>query len=172
MALAYKRTCIYHGQIWTELIELNAAKGKHKNTWQRVLANGGIFPGIFLGISVEMVLAGLREGYPWNSQEYRSLKPASTISTDIPRNIPENIPPLARALRVLANVEIFPRIFLEISMENGVGWLERWIVHESLSDIPETLRNIYLWSQPMPFPIDIPRDIPGKIPMVTRALSM
>ena len=30
----------------------------------RVLANGGIFPGIFLGISVEMVLAGLREGYP------------------------------------------------------------------------------------------------------------
>ena len=29
----------------------------------RVLANGGKFPGIFLGISVEMVLAGLREGF-------------------------------------------------------------------------------------------------------------
>ena len=67
----------------------------HEAIW--VLANGGILPGIFLGISVEMVLAGLREGYPWNSQEYPSLKPASTISTDIPRNIPENIPPLARA---------------------------------------------------------------------------
>ena len=43
---------------------------------------------------MEMVLAGLREGYPWNSQEYPSLKPASTISTDIPKNIP----PLARAI--------------------------------------------------------------------------
>ena len=30
----------------------------------RVLANGGILPGIFLGISVGMVLAGLREGHP------------------------------------------------------------------------------------------------------------
>ena len=59
-----------------------------------VLSNGGIFSGIFLGISVEMVLAGLRDGYPSNSQEYPSLKPASTISTDIPRNIPGNIPPL------------------------------------------------------------------------------
>ena len=29
-----------------------------------VLANGGIFSGIFLGISVEMVLADLRDGYP------------------------------------------------------------------------------------------------------------
>ena len=63
----------------------------------RVLANEGIFPRIFLGISVEMVLAGLREGYPSNSQEYPSLKPASTISANIPRNIPGDIPPLARA---------------------------------------------------------------------------
>ena len=56
-------------------------------------ANGGIspgiflskdLPGIFLGIFVEMVLAGLKEGYPWNSQEYPSLKAASTISMDIP----------------------------------------------------------------------------------------
>ena len=66
----------------------------------RVLANGGIFPGIFLGISVEMVLAGLRDGYSRNSQEYPSLKPASTISTDIPRNIPGNISLLASAIRV------------------------------------------------------------------------
>ena len=29
----------------------------------KALANGGIFSGIFLGISVEMVLAGLRDGY-------------------------------------------------------------------------------------------------------------
>ena len=46
-----------------------------------------------------MVLVGLREGYSCNSQEYPSLKPASTISKDIPRNIPWGIPPLARALR-------------------------------------------------------------------------
>ena len=31
---------------------------------QRVLANRGIFPGIFPRISVEMVLAGLKGGYP------------------------------------------------------------------------------------------------------------
>ena len=47
-----------------------------------------------------MVLAGLREGYPRNFQGYPSLKPASTISTNIPRNIPGNTPPLARAIRV------------------------------------------------------------------------
>ena len=41
-----------------------------------------------------MVLAGLRDGYSWEFDGYPSLKPASTISTDIPRNIPENIPPL------------------------------------------------------------------------------
>ena len=29
----------------------------------KALANGGIFSGIFLGIFVEMVLAGLRDGY-------------------------------------------------------------------------------------------------------------
>ena len=65
----------------------------------RVLDNRGIFPGILLGISLEMVLAGLREGYPWNSQEYPSLKPASTISMDNPRNFPVDIPLLARAFR-------------------------------------------------------------------------
>ena len=42
----------------------------------RVLANGGIFPGIFLGTSVEMVLAGMKERYPFNSQEYLSPRPA------------------------------------------------------------------------------------------------
>ena len=30
----------------------------------KALANGGIFPRIFLGITVKMVLGGLREGYP------------------------------------------------------------------------------------------------------------
>ena len=29
--------------------------------------------------------------------------------------------------RVLANLVIFPGIFLEISLENGVSWLERWL---------------------------------------------
>ena len=47
---------------------------------------------------MKMVLAGLKEGYPWNSQEYPFLKPASAISTDILRNILGDIPPLARAL--------------------------------------------------------------------------
>ena len=31
------------------------------------------------------------------------------------------------SLRVLANLGIFLGIFLGISMENGAGWLERWI---------------------------------------------
>ena len=55
---------------------------------KKALANGGI--------SMEMVLAGLRDGYSWEFQVYTSFKPASTISTDIPRNIPGKIPPLAR----------------------------------------------------------------------------
>ena len=38
------------------------------------------------------------------------------FSTDIPRNPPR----LVRAFGVLANLEIFPRIFQEISMENDV----------------------------------------------------
>ena len=47
---------------------------------------------------MKMVLGGLKEGYPLNSQEYPFLKPASAISMDIPRNNPRDIPPLARAL--------------------------------------------------------------------------
>ena len=43
------------------------------------LANRGTFLGVFLRISLEMVVAGLRDGYPLNSPEYPSLKPASTI---------------------------------------------------------------------------------------------
>ena len=66
----------------------------------KALANGGIF----LGISVEMVLAGLRDRYPWNSQECLYFKPASTISTDIPGNIPGDIPPLVRAFSIFGQI--------------------------------------------------------------------
>ena len=41
-----------------------------------VYENISVSPGMFLGISVEMVLAGLRDGY---SGEFPSLKPACTI---------------------------------------------------------------------------------------------
>ena len=66
----------------------------------RVLVNRGIFPGIFLRISVEMVLTGLRDEYSWEFQGHPPLMPASKISTDLPRNILGDIPPLARALRL------------------------------------------------------------------------
>ena len=72
--------------------------------------------------------------------------------------------------RVLPNLEIFPGIFLRISLENGASWLERglrdsWISHETLlRDIPETLRNIHLLSQLAPFSRVILRNIPGNIP--------
>ena len=50
------------------------------------------------------MLAGLKEGYPWKSQEYPSLKLlTSTILRDTPTwPIPGDIPPVARALKVAA----------------------------------------------------------------------
>ena len=53
---------------WEEKQEQKILPG----TLLKVLANGGIFPGIFLGISVEMMLAGLRDGLrdiPLSSQQ-------------------------------------------------------------------------------------------------------
>ena len=51
-----------------KVVEMSKAFKRYKTRFAltpvRVLANGGIFPGIFLEISVEIVLAGLREGYP------------------------------------------------------------------------------------------------------------
>ena len=44
----------------------------------KVLADLGIFLGT-IGIYLEMLPAGLRDGYPLNSQEYPCLKPSSTI---------------------------------------------------------------------------------------------
>ena len=96
----------------------------------KALANREIFPGVFLGIFLEMVQTGLRGGYSWEFQGYHSFKQASTISTCIPRSIPGNIPLLARTLRVwipLADIGIFLGIFPGISMKNGASWLERWI---------------------------------------------
>ena len=81
-----------------------------------------------------MVLAGLRDGYPRNSQEYPSLKPASTISTDIPRNIPENIPPLARAIMVRLT-EHFKSIQLEMLS------VSLFRVQDSLTDHVEDFLN-------------------------------
>ena len=48
---------------WFDSGRKQSADGIVKVMLFKALATGGIFPGIFLGISVEMVLAGLREGY-------------------------------------------------------------------------------------------------------------
>ena len=42
-------------------------------------------------------------------------------------------------------------------------------IHDTLCDMPETLRNINLSSQLAPSSSDIPRNIPGNIPMFARA---
>ena len=47
-----------------------------------------------------MVLAGLKDGYSQEFHGYPSLKPASTISRDIPGNILGNVPLLARAFKL------------------------------------------------------------------------
>ena len=53
-----------------------------------------------------MALPGLKEEHHWNYQENLSLKPARTISTDIPRNIPGDIPPLAGAFKDILEDQI------------------------------------------------------------------
>ena len=118
-----------------------AKESQLKVSFFKALANGGIFSVIFLGISVEMVLAGLRDGYSWEFQGYPSLKPASTISTDIPRNIPGNILPLARTLRKL--LRIFLGIFLRISFD--------------------IICFVYYWRKCFHRTKDIPRNIPRNI---------
>ena len=45
-----------------------------------------------------MVPVCLKDKYSQGFQGYPSLRPGGTIFTDIPRNIPGDIPPLARSL--------------------------------------------------------------------------
>ena len=72
----------------------------------------------------------------------------------------KEISPLAPilCLQALANIGIFPGIFLGISLENGASWLERWIF-------------LRVSSPPSPFSMDIPWDNPGNIPILARALK-
>ena len=44
-------------------------------------------------------------------------------------------------------------------------------IHETLRGILETLRNIYLSSQLVPFSMDIPRNIPRNIPILARGFT-
>ena len=44
-------------------------------------------------------------------------------------------------------------------------------IHETPKDVPETLRNIHLSNQLAPFSGDVPRNIPGNIPLLARAFS-
>ena len=56
-------------------------------------------------------------------------------------------------------VGIFLRIFLEISMENGTSWIERWIFLR-VSGISLRVSWISFFSQLPPFSMDIPTDLP------------
>ena len=45
-------------------------------------------------------------------------------------------------------------------------------IHETLKNIPETLKNIQLSSQLAPFSRIIPKNIPGNIPILARAFRL
>ena len=45
-------------------------------------------------------------------------------------------------------------------------------IHENLRDNSKTHRNVHLSSQLSPFSMDIPRDIPGNLPMLGLGVAL